>query len=183
MHPSGRAASARINGTHFPVSPEAGVRRTIQRISWRARLAHEHVWIGVSCIGARQITGRIFSSMAITRRGALGILAGSVPAILIKKAAAAAPPLEIASSPYQGTRESLAKYTVPEWFRDARLGLWAHWGPQSAPEQGDWFARRMYLEGTPVYEWHLAHFGHPSKSGYKGCLSQPSRPKGGIRNT
>jgi len=45
-----------------------------------------------------------------------------------------------------------------------------HWGPQSAPEQGDWYARRMYDEGSPVYKWHVEHFGHPSKVGYKDVI-------------
>jgi alpha-L-fucosidase len=107
--------------------------------------------------------------MTTTRRSALGMLAAS--AILGKKArAAGTPALEIAKGPYQGTRESLATYQTPDWFRDAKLGLWAHWGPQSAPEQGDWYAQRMYLEGHPAYRWHVEHFGHPSKTGYKEVI-------------
>ena len=109
--------------------------------------------------------------MYITRRGALRTIAGAAPALLINRASAAdAPALAIEKGPFTGTRESLKQYRVPEWFRDAKLGLWAHWGPQSAPEQGDWFAQRMYLEGTPVYKWHLENFGHPSKSGFKDVV-------------
>ena len=109
--------------------------------------------------------------MAITRRTALGILAGAAPAVLIKRGRAAeTPSLEIASGPYQGTRESLSKYRAPDWFRDAKLGIWAHWGPQSAPEQGDWYAQRMYLEGSPDYKWHVEHIGHPSKLGYQAVI-------------
>ena len=109
--------------------------------------------------------------MAITRRAALGILAGTAPAVLLKKVRAAeTPSLDIASGPYQGTRESLSKYRAPDWFRDAKLGLWAHWGPQSAPEQGDWYAQRMYLEGSPDYKWHVEHIGHPSKLGYQAVI-------------
>jgi alpha-L-fucosidase len=109
--------------------------------------------------------------MTITRRTALTALAVGAPATLISKAGAAqSPALEIANGPYQGTRESLAKYDTPSWFRDAKLGIWAHWGPQSVPEQGDWFAQRMYLEGQPAYKWHLEHLGHPSKAGYKDIV-------------
>jgi len=90
--------------------------------------------------------------------------------IITKKGAAATSSLDIEKGPFQATRESLKAYTAPEWFRDAKLGLWAHWGPQSAPEQGDWFAQRMYLEGTPVYKWHVENFGHPSKSGFKDVI-------------
>jgi len=105
----------------------------------------------------------------LTRRNALGLMAGAA-GIITKKGSAAASSLDIEKGPFQATRESLKAYTAPEWFRDAKLGLWAHWGPQSAPEQGDWFAQRMYLEGTPVYKWHVENFGHPSKSGFKDVI-------------
>ena len=42
--------------------------------------------------------------------------------------------------------ESLSRYKVPDWFRDAKFGIWAHWGPQCVPEAGDWYARGMYQE-------------------------------------
>ena len=58
-------------------------------------------------------------------------------------------------------------YTVPEWWRDAKFGAWAHWDPQSMPEQGDWYARGMYIQGNRQYEYHVKHFGHPSEYGYK----------------
>ena len=68
---------------------------------------------------------------------------------------------------FEPTFESLRGYTAPEWFRDAKFGIWSHWGPQSVPMFGDWYARNMYIEGTPQYEYHLRHYGHPSKFGYK----------------
>jgi prepilin-type N-terminal cleavage/methylation domain-containing protein len=49
----------------------------------------------------------------------------------------------------QPTWESLRQYQVPEWFRDAKFGIWAHWGPQCEPERGDWYARHMYFEDGP----------------------------------
>jgi alpha-L-fucosidase len=78
---------------------------------------------------------------------------------------------EIAKGPYQGTRESLRSYQIPEWFRDAKFGIWAHWGPQSAPEAGDWYARNMYMEGSAQYKFHLEHYGHPSKFGFKDVIA------------
>ena len=63
--------------------------------------------------------------------------------------------------------ESLRQYTAPKWFRDAKFGIWSHWGPQSVPMFGDWYARNMYIQGTPQYEYHVRHYGHPSKFGYK----------------
>ena len=55
----------------------------------------------------------------------------------------------------------------PEWFRDAKLGIWAHWGPQCVPMYGDWYARHMYWEGHAQYLHHWRTYGHPSKFGYK----------------
>lgn len=105
----------------------------------------------------------------ISRRSAVRIFAIGAPAVLLPRRGAAQG-IEIAHGPYQGTRESLQSYRIPDWFRDAKFGIWAHWGPQSAPEQGDWYAQRMYLEGKPVYKWHLEHFGHPSKVGFKDVI-------------
>ncbi len=68
---------------------------------------------------------------------------------------------------FEPTFESLRTYSAPEWFRDAKFGIWSHWGPQSVPMFGDWYARNMYIEGTPQYEYHVRHYGHPSKFGYK----------------
>jgi alpha-L-fucosidase len=78
------------------------------------------------------------------------------------------PPLPVASGIYAPNWMSLSRvYTVPEWWRDAKFGAWAHWDPQSMPEQGDWYARGMYIQGNPQYEYNLKHFGHPSEYGYK----------------
>ncbi len=71
------------------------------------------------------------------------------------------------SQHFEPTFESLRTYSAPDWFRDAKFGIWSHWGPQSVPMFGDWYARNMYVEGTPQYEYHLRHYGHPSKFGYK----------------
>jgi alpha-L-fucosidase len=106
--------------------------------------------------------------MSITRREAIGLLAAAVPAL--GRASAQAPALQIQKGPFQGTRESLKAYRVPEWFRDAKLGIWAHWGPQSAPEQGDWYARNMYIEGHAQYKWHRQNFGPQSKVGFKDVI-------------
>ena len=68
---------------------------------------------------------------------------------------------------FEATFESLRNYKCPEWFRDVKFGIWSHWGPQSVPECGDWYARNMYIQGTDQYEYHLRTYGHPSKFGYK----------------
>ncbi|RZL18021.1 MAG: alpha-L-fucosidase, partial [Sphingomonas sp.] len=70
--------------------------------------------------------------------------------------------------PVQANWPSLvANYRYPDWFRDAKLGLWSHWGPQAVPEQGDWYGRFMYMQGHPMYEHHLKTYGHPSVAGMK----------------
>ncbi len=66
--------------------------------------------------------------------------------------------------------ESFRNYRYPDWFRDAKFGIWAHWGPQAVPRQGDWYARLLYEEGGRVYKYHLEHYGHPSKFGYKDII-------------
>ncbi len=75
-----------------------------------------------------------------------------------------------ASGPFQPTEALLKQYRCPEWFRDAKLGIWAVWGPESVPQQGDWYARRMYVEGDPAYTYHVKHYGHPSKFGFKDVI-------------
>jgi alpha-L-fucosidase len=68
---------------------------------------------------------------------------------------------------FEPTWESLKQYLCPDWFRDAKFGIWAHWTAQCVPEQGDWYARKMYIEGDKDYTYHLEHYGHPSKIGFK----------------
>jgi alpha-L-fucosidase len=78
--------------------------------------------------------------------------------------------LPIAQGPFAGTMDSLTNYAYPDWFRDAKFGIWAHWGPQSVPMMGDWYARKMYIEGDPDYKDHLQRWGHPSTNGYKDLI-------------
>ncbi len=81
--------------------------------------------------------------------------------------------LDVAPGRFEPTVESLKTYRTPDWFRDAKLGIWAHWGPQAVPRQGDWYARFMYVPGHPHYEHHLKTYGHPSEvrlQGYRPAL-------------
>ena len=71
---------------------------------------------------------------------------------------------------YEPTWQSLETHQTPEWFRDAKFGIWAHWGPQCVEGSGDWMARSMYIEGSREYKWHVAHYGHPSEFGFKDIL-------------
>ncbi|MCU0247273.1 MAG: alpha-L-fucosidase [Bryobacter sp.] len=100
--------------------------------------------------------------MKLTRRSALQMMA-ALPAAAQSKP-------DYVAGPFQGTRESLRAFRPPEWFRDAKFGIWAHWGPQSAPEYGDWYARNMYIEGHKQYKYHCEKYGHPSKFGFKDII-------------
>jgi alpha-L-fucosidase len=76
----------------------------------------------------------------------------------------------IAQGPFAPNWNSLTNYQTPEWFRDAKFGIWAHWGPQCQPEHGDWYAREMYIEGSRDYKSHLEEYGHPSTNGFKDVI-------------
>ena len=71
---------------------------------------------------------------------------------------------------FEGTVESLQQYECPEWFRDAKFGIYMHWGVYSVAEMGEWYARKLYMEGTEEYRHHLATYGHPSEFGYKDFI-------------
>ena len=74
--------------------------------------------------------------------------------------------------PFLPTWESLQNFQTPEWYRNAKFGMWAHWGPQCQPEHGDWYGRGMYEEGSSHYNYHLNKYGHPSKFGFKDVIHE-----------
>jgi len=78
----------------------------------------------------------------------------------------------ITQGPFKPEWNSLENYKTPDWFRDAKFGIWAHWGPQCQPEHGDWYARSMYIEGSSDYKFHIEKYGHPSKFGFKDVINQ-----------
>jgi len=79
---------------------------------------------------------------------------------------------QIAQGKFKPDWNSLTNYQTPEWFRDAKFGIWAHWGPQCEPEHGDWYAREMYIQGSPDYVSHLKEYGHPSTNGFKDIIHE-----------
>lgn len=134
--------------------------------------------------------------MKMTRREMMHLLAGGVSATYLPQAfgqagalpanaPAAAPALPpaptpiptppgfgVAPGPFLPTWESLSAYQVPDWYRDAKFGIWAHWGPQCQPEMGDWYAQKMYQFNSPVYKFHREKYGHPSKFGFKDVIHE-----------
>jgi alpha-L-fucosidase len=120
--------------------------------------------------------------MKISRRNALAMLTGVSQAALSRKLIGMVPASlgrpegrvatsaerHLASGPFEPSWKSMkAQYKTPDWFRDAKFGIWAHWTAQCVPEQGDWYARRMYMQGDPAYDYHVKTYGHPSKFGFK----------------
>ena len=120
--------------------------------------------------------------MKISRRNALGMMAAAGQATMLKGLNALAPAhpanpagrlatsaeRQLATGPFEPTWHSMkAQYKTPEWFRDAKFGIWAHWSAQCVPEQGDWYGRKMYMQGDPMYDYHVKTYGHPSKFGFK----------------
>ncbi|MBZ0291733.1 MAG: alpha-L-fucosidase [Anaerolineae bacterium] len=74
---------------------------------------------------------------------------------------------------YEPIWRSLRMHQTPQWFRDAKFGIYTHWGIYSVPAAGpnvSWYPHNMYREGTPQYDYHVRNFGHPSKFGYKDFI-------------
>ena len=73
--------------------------------------------------------------------------------------------------PYRPDWESLQKYEAPEWYRDAKFGIFIHWGVYSVPAFGsEWYPRMMYVKGSPEYQHHIATYGPQDKFGYKDFI-------------
>jgi alpha-L-fucosidase len=113
------------------------------------------------------------------RRTLIKQLAASIPAWWLTQHADAASflpfyndELNFEDGPFKPTWDSLQQYKTPDWFRDAKFGIWAHWGPQCQPEFGDWYAREMYMEGNAKYKYHLEKYGHPSVFGFKDVINE-----------
>ncbi len=99
-------------------------------------------------------------------------------------------PDEIAPGPFKADWKSFTPDKIqrePTWWRDAKIGVWFHWGPQAMGRNGDWYARFLYQqppEGRKgrannrwMYDHHIQLFGHPSEFGYMDVLNAWKAPK------
>jgi alpha-L-fucosidase len=120
----------------------------------RMNMISRKQFVGMLCCIAAN-TATLFASISSTK----------VPTIVVSTHAES-----VAQGKFQPAWESLKQYEVPEWFRDAKFGIWAHWGSQCQPERGDWYARQMYSQGNPQYKFHVEHYGHPSTNGFKDVI-------------
>ena len=112
------------------------------------------------------LAGSVFGALAMGPFAlAEGISETATPSVIVNTKSE-----PVAPGPFQPTWDSLKQYKTPDWFRNAKFGIWAHWGPQCQPEDGDWYARGMYEEGRGHYKFHLQHYGHPSQFGFKDVI-------------
>jgi alpha-L-fucosidase len=75
--------------------------------------------------------------------------------------------------PFQPNWDSLAGFQTPPWYRDAKFGIFIHWGAYSVPAFGsEWYPRKMYEKGTPEFEHHVATYGPQAEFGYKDFIPQ-----------
>lgn len=77
---------------------------------------------------------------------------------------------------YEPNWDSLKNYSVPEWFKDAKFGIFVHWGVYAVPAfNNEWYPRFMYRDevsrkGVNFYQWHRENFGPQSEFGYKDFI-------------
>ncbi len=77
----------------------------------------------------------------------------------------------IENGPYNDTWESLINYKTPEWFKDAKFGIFIHWGVFTVPEWGsEWYPRLMYIKDSEYYEHHIKTYGLHKDFGYKDFI-------------
>jgi alpha-L-fucosidase len=78
----------------------------------------------------------------------------------------------VAAGAFSPTWKSLKNYQTPEWFRDAKFGIWACFGPQCQAEDGDWYGRGMYDSSSAQNKFHVAKYGPPAKFGFKDLIHE-----------
>ncbi len=84
--------------------------------------------------------------------------------------------------PFKAEWQSLKAHQDPEWFRDAKFGIYTHWGPvtvgsEDAPQGGEWYGREMYLTNNPIFPYHRHKFGDQQAFGYKDVIPLFTAPK------
>jgi alpha-L-fucosidase len=101
------------------------------------------------------------TGLRLSRRS---LLAGSL---------AAAVPIPTSAAPAAEDWSPLLRdFRIPDWFADAKFGIWSHWGPQCVPEMGDWYGRLMYVQGHPFHDHHVRTYGHPSRTGFLDLIGR-----------
>ena len=101
----------------------------------------------------------------------LWLIIGMLGFLIITFLAAASAYSADAPPKFEPTWDSLKQYTVPDWYQDAKFGIFIHWGVYSVPAFGsEWYPRNMYREGSPEFKHHVETYGPQSKFGYKDFI-------------
>jgi alpha-L-fucosidase len=112
----------------------------------------------------------ILGAVAFADCGRAQILTDPIPETAVPTVIVSTTNEPVTPGKFQPTWDSLHQYQCPEWFRNSKFGIWACFGPQNVPEDGDWYARNMYVEGSRQNKYHVAHYGPPSQFGFKDVI-------------
>jgi len=112
----------------------------------------------------------VLVGLAVVDCGRAQILTDPIPETSVPTVIVSTNNEPVTPGKFQPTWASLRQYQCPDWFRNAKFGIWACFGPQNEPEDGDWYARNMYVEGSRQNKYHVAHYGPPSQFGFKDVI-------------
>ena len=99
----------------------------------------------------------VLVGLAVVDCGRAQILSDPIPETAVPTIIVSTTNEPVTPGKFQPTWDSLHQYQCPDWFRNAKFGIWACFGPQNVPEDGEWYARNMYAEGTAQNKFHVAH--------------------------
>ncbi len=88
--------------------------------------------------------------------------------------------LKIMKKTFQPTWNSLRTHQIPQWFQDAKFGIYTHWSVYCVPANGPnatWYPYNMYRPDSGQYEHHVKTYGGPEKFGYKDFIPDFSGEK------
>ena len=112
----------------------------------------------------------LLGAAAVVECGRAQILTDPIPETAVPTVIVNTTNEPVTPGKFSPTWDSLRQYQVPDWFRNAKFGIWACFGPQNVPEDGDWYARNMYVEGSAQNKYHVKHYGPPSEFGFKDVI-------------
>ncbi len=84
--------------------------------------------------------------------------------------------------PFEPTWESLENYEIPQWYKDAKFGIFIHWGVYCVPAyMSEWYPRMMYIDQDTwrgnAFRHHRETYGPHAKFGYKDFIPKLTAKK------
>ena len=107
--------------------------------------------------------------------GSLALALAGTRAMILTASAEETKPTSASIAPGRNdpAQKPVTQHPVAEWFRDAKFGIYFHWGPYSVPAyENEWYSRNMYVKGSAAYKYHVAKYGGREKFGYKDFIPQ-----------